>query len=155
MIGLVVYQMVDEESDSARTSNARYISLEMRKCKEPTLEAWIDPVIELSSAKGRGLQKQRSKHRRSRFRCNSKSYGSANVIFINGSSGIGKTELALEFAYRYSQWYKMVLWIGGEARYLRQNILNLSMSLGLDISAEAVKEKGRIRSFEEQESDAF
>jgi hypothetical protein len=145
----------DEESDSARTSNARYISLEMRKCKEPTLEAWIDPVIELSSAKGRGLQKQRSKHRRSRFRCNSKSHGSANVICINGSSGIGKTELALEFAYRYSQRYKMVLWIGGEARYLRQNILNLSMSLGLDISAEAEKERGRIRSFEEQEFDAF
>ncbi|KAL6661212.1 hypothetical protein ACP70R_000596 [Stipagrostis hirtigluma subsp. patula] len=145
----------DEDSDTVRTSNARFISLEMRKCKEPTLEAWIDPVIELSSSKGRNLQKQRSKHRRSRFRCNSKSYGSANIICINGSSGIGKTELALEFAYRYSQRYKMVLWIGGEARYLRQNILNLSMNLGLDISAEAEKERGRIRSFEEQEFDAF
>ncbi|WVZ92318.1 hypothetical protein U9M48_038393 [Paspalum notatum var. saurae] len=145
----------DEDSDTARKSNARYISLEMRKCKEPTLEAWIDPVIELSSGKGRSLQKQRSKHRRSRFRCNSKGYSSANVICINGSSGIGKTELALEFAYRYSQRYKMVLWIGGEARYLRQNILNLSMNLGLDISAEAEKERGRIRSFEEQEFDAF
>lgn len=145
----------DEDSDAARKSNARYISLEMRKCKEPTLEAWIDPVVELSSGKGRSLQKQRSKHRRSRFRCNSKGYSSANVICINGSSGIGKTELALEFAYRYSQRYKMVLWIGGEARYLRQNILNLSMNLGLDISAEAEKERGRIRSFEEQEFDAF
>ncbi|KAJ1269024.1 hypothetical protein BS78_07G178400 [Paspalum vaginatum] len=145
----------DEDSDTARKSNARYISLEMRKCKEPTLEAWIDPVIELSSGKGRILQKQRSKHRRSRFRCNSKGYSSASVICINGSSGIGKTELALEFAYRYSQRYKMVLWIGGEARYLRQNILNLSMNLGLDISAEAEKERGRIRSFEEQEFDAF
>uniref|UniRef100_A0A0D9X9D0 AAA+ ATPase domain-containing protein n=1 Tax=Leersia perrieri TaxID=77586 RepID=A0A0D9X9D0_9ORYZ len=144
----------DEESDTVRTSNARYISLEMRKCKEPTLEAWIDPVIELSG-KGRNLQKQRSKHRRSRFRCNSKGYGSASVVCISGSSGIGKTELALEFAYRYSQRYKMVLWIGGEARYLRQNILNLSMNLGLDISAEAEKERGRIRSFEEQELDAF
>ncbi|KAF8654503.1 hypothetical protein HU200_061693 [Digitaria exilis] len=145
----------DEDSDTARKSNARYISLEMRKCKEPTLEAWIDPVIELSSGKSRSLQKQRSKHRRSRFRCNSKGYNSTNVICINGSSGIGKTELALEFAYRYSQQYKMVLWIGGEARYLRQNILNLSMNLGLDISAEAEKDRGRIRSFEEQEFDAF
>ncbi|KAG2584759.1 uncharacterized protein LOC120713691 [Panicum virgatum] len=145
----------DEDSDTARKSNARYISLEMRKCKEPTLEAWIDPVIELSSGKNRSLQKQRSKHRRSRFRCNSKGYNSSNVICINGSSGIGKTELALEFAYRYSQRYKMVLWIGGEARYLRQNILNLSMNLGLDISAEAEKDRGRIRSFEEQEFDAF
>ncbi|KAG0524674.1 hypothetical protein BDA96_07G231800 [Sorghum bicolor] len=145
----------DEDSDTARKSNARYISLEMRKCKEPTLEAWIDPVIELSSGKSRSLQKQRSRHRRSRFRCNSKGYSGANVICINGSSGIGKTELALEFAYRYSQRYKMVLWIGGEARYLRQNILNISMNLGLDISAEAEKERGRIRSFEEQEFDAF
>ena len=145
----------DEDSDTARKSNARYISLEMRKCKEPTLEAWIDPVIELSAGKSRSLQKQRSKHRRSRFRCNSKGYNISNVICINGSSGIGKTELALEFAYRYSQRYKMVLWIGGEARYLRQNILNLSMNLGLDISAEAEKDRGRIRSFEEQEFDAF
>ncbi|XP_066326470.1 uncharacterized protein [Miscanthus floridulus] len=145
----------DEDSDTARKSNARYISLEMLKCKEPTLEAWIDPVIELSSGKSRSLQKQRSRHRRSRFRCNSKGYSGANVICINGSSGIGKTELALEFAYRYSQRYKMVLWIGGEARYLRQNILNVSMNLGLDISAEAEKERGRIRSFEEQELDVF
>ncbi|CAL4943173.1 unnamed protein product [Urochloa decumbens] len=145
----------DEDSDTARKSNARYISLEMRKCKEPTPEAWIDPVIELSSGKSRSLQKQRSKHRRSRFRCNSKGYNSANVICINGSSGIGKTELALEFAYRYAQRYKMVLWIGGEAQYLRQNILNLSINLQLDISAEAEKDRGRIRSFEEQEFDAF
>lgn len=146
----------DEDSDTARKSNARYISLEMRKCKEPTLEAWIDPVIELPSGKSRSLQRQRSRHRRSRFRCNSKGYsGGANIVCINGSPGIGKTELALEFACRYSQRYKMVLWIGGEARYLRQNILNVSMNLGLDISAEAEKERGRIRSFEEQEFDAF
>ncbi|XP_072982616.1 uncharacterized protein [Typha latifolia] len=142
----------DEESDVVR-SNGRFISLEMRKCKEPTLEAWIEPVIELTS-KGRSLQKQRSKHKKPRGGGN-KGYGNVSVVCINGSSGIGKTELALEFSYRYSQRYKMVLWVGGEARYFRQNILNLSMNLGLDVSAEAEKERGRIRSFEEQEFDAF
>ncbi|CAD5181617.1 unnamed protein product [Musa acuminata subsp. malaccensis] len=142
----------DEESDTVRTSG-KYISLEMRKCKEPTLEAWIEPVMELTS-KGRSLQKQRSKHKKSRSGA-SKGYGNANVFCINGTSGIGKTELALEFAYRYAQRYKLVLWIGGEARCFRQNILNLSTDLGLDVSAEGEKERGRIRSFDEQEFDAF
>ncbi|KAJ8472135.1 hypothetical protein OPV22_026478 [Ensete ventricosum] len=142
----------DEESDTVRTSG-KYISLEMRKCKEPTLEAWIEPVIELTS-KGRSLQRQRSKHKKSRSGAN-KGYGNANVFCVNGTSGIGKTELALEFAYRYAQRYKMVVWIGGEARYFRQNILNLSMNLGVDVSSEGEKERGRIRSFDEQEFDAF
>uniref|UniRef100_A0A0E0ILD4 AAA+ ATPase domain-containing protein n=1 Tax=Oryza nivara TaxID=4536 RepID=A0A0E0ILD4_ORYNI len=145
----------DEDSDTVRTSNGRFISLDLRKCKQPMLEAFVDPVIGKFSGKGRSILRQRSKNKKSRFRCSSKSHGNAGVICINGVSGIGKTELALEFAYRYSQRYKMVLWIGGEARYLRQNILNLSMYLGLDISAEAEKERGRIRSFEEQEHDAF
>ncbi|WOL12076.1 hypothetical protein Cni_G20840 [Canna indica] len=142
----------DEESDTVRASG-KYISLEMKKCKEPTLEAWIEPVFELTG-KGRSLQKQRSKHKKSRSVAN-KGHGNASVICINGASGIGKTELALEFAYRYAQRYKMVLWIGGEARSFRQNILNLSMKLGLDVSAEVEKERGRIKSFDEQELDAF
>ncbi|PKA51357.1 hypothetical protein AXF42_Ash002722 [Apostasia shenzhenica] len=140
----------DEESDAVKI-NGRCMNLEMRKCKEPTLEAWIEPVSDLSS-KGRNLQRQRSKHKRSR---GGKGYGNAGVICINGVSGIGKTELALEFAYRYSQRYKIVLWVGGEARYFRQNILNLSARLGLDVSAETEKDRGRIRNFQEQEFDAF
>ncbi|KAF0931808.1 hypothetical protein E2562_005779 [Oryza meyeriana var. granulata] len=127
----------DEDSDTVRTSNGRFISLDLRKCKQPMLEAFVDPVIGTSSVKWRSIQRQRSKHKKSRFRCNSKSHGNASVICISGVSGIGKTELALEFAYRYSQRYKVVLWIGGEA------------------SAEAEKERGRIRSFEEQEYDVF
>ncbi|XP_037442227.1 uncharacterized protein LOC119310664 [Triticum dicoccoides] len=145
----------DEDSDRVRTSSGRFGSLELHKCNRPMLEPSVAPAIDLSAAKGIGLLKQRSKLRKSRFRCNSKDHGNGNVVCINGISGIGKTELALEFAYRYSQRYKMVLWIGGEARYLRQNILNLSGYLGLDISAEADREHGRIRSFEEQELDAF
>ncbi|KAI3769084.1 hypothetical protein L6452_00181 [Arctium lappa] len=83
-----------------------------------------------------------------------KSFGSS-IVCINGGPGMGKTELALEFAHRFSQRYKMVLWVGGEARYFRQNILNLSLNLGLDVSADAEKERGRIRSFDEQETEAF
>jgi hypothetical protein len=127
--------LADEESDE------RYISLEMSKSKEPTLEARVEPVLGRNSFK-------RPKYKKS------KSLGSG-VICINGVPGIGKTELALEFAHRYSQRYKMVLWVGGEARYLRQNILNLSLHLGLDVSAYVEKERGRIRSFEEQEFEAF
>ncbi|CAA6670470.1 unnamed protein product [Spirodela intermedia] len=56
------------------------------------------------------------------------------IACISGESGIGKTELALEFAYRFAQRYKMVLWVGGEARYLCQNYLNLLSFLGIDNS---------------------
>lgn len=38
---------------------------------------------------------------------------------------------------------------------LRQNILNLSLNLGLDVSADVERDRGRIRSFEEQEIEAF
>lgn len=135
--------LADEESEEVMTrgGGGRYISLEMGNSKEPTLEAWVEPVVCRNSFK-------RPKYKKS------KSSGSG-AICINGVPGIGKTELALEFAYRYSQRYKMVLWVGGEARYFRQNILNLSLNLGLDVSADVEKERGRIRSFEEQEFEAF
>ncbi|EOY11838.1 hypothetical protein QUC31_001516 [Theobroma cacao] len=138
--------LADEESDHNVSSRGRYINLELGKCKEPTLEAWVEPVM------GRNPT-QRSKYKKSKSG-NYKSLGSS-VICINGIPGIGKTELALEFAYRYSQRYKMVLWVGGEARYFRQNILNLSLNLGLDVSADDEKERGGIRCFEEQEFEAF
>ncbi|KAL5735506.1 hypothetical protein ACOSQ2_030294 [Xanthoceras sorbifolium] len=138
--------LADEESDTVSARGGRFINLELGKCKEPTLEAWVEPVLGRNSLK-------KSKYKKSRSD-NYKSLGS-NVICINGVPGIGKTELALEFAYRYSQRYKMVMWVGGEARYFRQNILNLSLNLGLDVSADAEKERGRIRSFEEQEFEAF
>ncbi|CAA6670786.1 unnamed protein product [Spirodela intermedia] len=132
----------DEETDAIK-SNGRFINLEMRNSKEPTAEAWIDPPpIEIASRGRNPLQKQRSKQKRSKL-VGGKSHGTAS------------TDLALEFAYRYSQRYKMVLWVGGEAKFFRQNILNLSMNLKMDVSAETEKERGRIRSFEEQEMEAF
>ncbi|KAF5730418.1 hypothetical protein HS088_TW19G00007 [Tripterygium wilfordii] len=142
--------LADEESESSTmTGGGRYINLELGKCKEPNLEAWVEPVVGRNS-----LNLKRLKYKKSKSG-NHKNLSGSSVICITGVAGIGKTELALEYAYRYSQRYKMVLWVGGEARYFRQNILNLSLNLGLDVSADAEKERGRIRSFEEQEFEAF
>ncbi|XP_048130357.1 uncharacterized protein LOC115754168 [Rhodamnia argentea] len=138
--------LADEESETTTTRGGRFISLDVQKCKEPKLEAWVEPASGRSSLKRLKYKKSKSG--------SYKSLGSS-VVCLNGVPGIGKTELALEFAYRYSQRYKMVLWVGGEARYFRQNILNLSLNMGLDVSADAEKERGRIRSFEEQEFEAF
>ncbi|GAB2273905.1 hypothetical protein Dimus_008675 [Dionaea muscipula] len=77
------------------------------------------------------------------------------IACVSGESGIGKTELLLEFAYRYYQRYKMVLWIGGESRYIRQNYLNLWSFLEVDVGIENCGEKSRIKSFEEQEEAAI
>ncbi|KAL2523845.1 P-loop containing nucleoside triphosphate hydrolase superfamily protein [Abeliophyllum distichum] len=139
--------LADGECEDDTVRGGKYISLEVGRCKEPTLEAWAESVI------GRNSQK-RPKYRKSRSGKN-KSFGGGSVVCITGSPGVGKTELALEFAYRYSHRYKMVLWVGGETRYFRQNILNISLNMGLDVSADAEKERGRIRSFDEQESEAF
>ncbi|XP_021735800.1 uncharacterized protein LOC110702408 [Chenopodium quinoa] len=77
------------------------------------------------------------------------------IAVVAGESGIGKTELLLEFAYKYHQRYKMVLWIGGESRYIRQNYLNLWPFIEVDVGIETCAEKSRIRSFEEQEEAAM
>ncbi|KAK4355114.1 hypothetical protein RND71_024085 [Anisodus tanguticus] len=133
----------DDESE-VDGGRGKYISLEIGKNKETNKEAWVEPE--------RNLMK-RPKYRKSRSG-KDRNLG-MSVVCINGLPGVGKTDLALEFAYRYSQRYKMVLWVGGEVRYFRQNILNLSLNLSLDVSADAEKERERIRSFDEQESEAF
>lgn len=141
--------LADEESDNVDSRGRRFISLEMdHKSKDSTLESWVD----VEPTKGKNSFK-RKKHKKSRSG-NYKSF-SSTVICINGAAGMGKSDLAVEFAYRYYQRYKMVLWVGGEARYLRQNILNLSLHLGVNVGADSEVERGRIRSFEEQENEAF
>ncbi|XP_009586839.1 uncharacterized protein [Nicotiana tomentosiformis] len=137
--------LADDESE-ANASRGKYINPEIGKNKETNKEACVEPIIGRNSLK-------RLKYRKSGSE-KDKNLG-ASVVCINGAPGVGKTDLALEFAYRYSQRYKMVLWVGGEARYFRQNILNLSLNLGLDVSADAEKERGRIRNFDEQELEAF
>ncbi|XP_073126190.1 uncharacterized protein [Henckelia pumila] len=134
--------LADGESDAYTVQGDKYISLKVESCKEPNLEAWVEPLIGKNSPK---CKKSKSRKNKS----------GGGIVCINGSPGVGKTELALEFAHQYSQRYKMVLWVGGEARYLRQNILNLSLKMGLDVTADEEKDRGRIRSFDEQESEAF
>ncbi|XP_004499684.1 uncharacterized protein [Cicer arietinum] len=142
--------LADEESEYViEKGGGRFISLEIGRNKEPNLEAWIEqPMIGNNNSLKR-LKNKKSKSGSYKSLCNS------SVICISGVSGIGKSELALEFGHRYYERYKMVLWIGGEVRYLRQNILNLSMNFGLDVGADSETERGRIRSFEEQEFEAL
>ncbi|KAI4315437.1 hypothetical protein L6164_028248 [Bauhinia variegata] len=65
------------------------------------------------------------------------------IACVSGESGIGKTELILEYAYRYHQRYKMVLWVGGDSRYIRQNYLNLRSFLEVDVGLRIVQRKQR------------
>ncbi|KAI5072824.1 hypothetical protein GOP47_0012930 [Adiantum capillus-veneris] len=83
--------------------------------------------------------------------------GAGGVVCVTGAAGIGKTEIVLEYAYRHFQRYRMVLWVGGEARYIRQNYLNLSLFLELDVGTESQvgAERGTVRTFDEQEMEAF
>ncbi|KAM0944128.1 putative TIR domain, AAA+ ATPase domain, P-loop containing nucleoside triphosphate hydrolase [Dioscorea sansibarensis] len=83
------------------------------------------------------------------------------LALVTGDSGIGKTELLLEFAYRFSQRYKMVLWVGGEARYIRRNYMKLLPLLGVDVDVVAEnelslgKQGGGPKSFVDMEEEAI
>eukprot|EP01018_Ginkgo_biloba_P034257 Gb_12687 [translate_table: standard] len=137
---------------------------ESSKGKE--LVIWKESEKEIEIQRGRSSQKTKDRRHRSRTMHRARytrmskdlntSYG-RGIACVSGESGIGKTELLLEFAYKFSQRYRMVLWVGGEARYLRQNYLNLCLFLGLDVSTgtQIGSEKCRNRTFEEQEMEAF
>lgn len=79
------------------------------------------------------------------------------IACVSGNPGIGKTELLLEYAYRYSQRYKMILWIGGESRYLRQNYMKLMPLLGIDTSVvnKLCSDKHGPQSLEDIEGEAI
>ncbi|KAK9147453.1 hypothetical protein Scep_006210 [Stephania cephalantha] len=129
------------------------------KGKEPVIWREFDKEIEMRRAGGPHRQHQpfrvRNGTRNRRKRSMKILYGKG-VACVSGESGIGKTELLLEYAYRFSQRYKMVLWIGGEARYIRQNYLNLSQFLEVDVGFENQSTgKGRTQSFEEHEEDSI
>ena len=96
---------------------------------------------------------ERPRHRRGKKK-ESKLSGKG-IVCVSGKSGIGKTELLLEYAYRFSQRYKTVFWVSGETRYLRQSYLNLRSFLEVDTSVELGRsERVRPRCFEEQEEEA-
>lgn len=77
------------------------------------------------------------------------------IACVSGTFGIGKTELLLEFAYRFHQRYKMVLWIGGEGQYIKQNYLNLGSFLDVDVGIEGCLENSQNTCFEEREKVAI
>lgn len=135
-------------------------------CKGKALAVWKESENEIEIQKCRYSQRMKDRRQRAKLLHKTR-YAKRNkdlsylygrgIACVSGDSGIGKTELVLEFAYRYAQRYRMVLWVGGETRYLRQNYLNLSRLLGLDVSNEThiASEKGRNKTFEEQEMEAL
>ncbi|WCJ26312.1 Disease resistance protein (TIR-NBS class) [Euphorbia peplus] len=129
----------------------------VKKGKEPVVWKESEKEIEMQSSDfsqrpHQGKTKTGGRYAK-RKRSTKIMYGKG-IACVSGESGIGKTELLLEFAYRNHQRYKMVLWIGGESRYIRQNYLNLWSFLEVDVGVDNWSEKGRIRSFEEQEDEA-
>ncbi|PIA49284.1 hypothetical protein AQUCO_01300262v1 [Aquilegia coerulea] len=130
------------------------------KGKEPVIWRESDKEIEMQKVESPHMQHQALGLKNGgRYRRRKRSvkilYGKG-IACVSGDSGIGKTELLLEFAYRFSQRYKMVLWIGGESRYLRQNYLNLWPFLEVDVGIEnQYLQRGKTKSFEEQEEAAI
>ncbi|KAF8048616.1 hypothetical protein N665_2458s0003 [Sinapis alba] len=117
------------------------------KGKEKVVWKESEKEIEMQSTE---LRRNNTRRRKRSMKV---AYGKG-VACVSGESGIGKTELLLEFAYRHHQRYKMVLWIGGESRYIRQNYLNLYQYLEVDVGVENCSDKSRMKSFEEQEDAA-
>ncbi|KAF9613259.1 hypothetical protein IFM89_006758 [Coptis chinensis] len=104
--------------------------------------------FQLSAGKSGSRQTRRGQPTRATYR--------KGIACVSGERGIGKTELLLEFAYKFSQSYRMVLWVGGEARYVRQNYMNLLYLLEVDVATEnqLSLESNKPRNFEELEGEA-
>lgn len=136
----------------------RKLEIGSRKGKEPVVWKESEKEIEMQSTELPQKQhhsKPKSGARYARRKRSTKILYGKGIACVSGDSGIGKTELLLEFAYRYHQRYKMVLWVGGESRYIRQNYLNLWSFLEVDVGVENCLDKNRIKSFEDQEEAAI
>ncbi|KAK3118920.1 hypothetical protein QOZ80_9BG0710590 [Eleusine coracana subsp. coracana] len=79
----------------------------------------------------------------------------SGVVCVSGPSGAGKTELALEFAYRHARQYKRVLWVHGEPRFLRQGYLALADHLGVAVGDAVSTPPPSRRSLPDIEGDAI
>ncbi|KAJ0615964.1 putative TIR domain, P-loop containing nucleoside triphosphate hydrolase [Helianthus annuus] len=137
---------IDERKREVKTEVRKRKS---RKGKEPVVWKESEKEIEMQNADFTPKPKPGRRKRAVKV-----VYGKG-IACVSGDSGIGKTELLLEFAYRFHQRYKMVLWIGGESRYIRQNYLNLLSFLEVDVGIESGLEKSRTKSFEEHEEYAI
>jgi tetratricopeptide (TPR) repeat protein/transcriptional regulator with XRE-family HTH domain len=60
-----------------------------------------------------------------------KSGDSRKIRAISGMGGIGKTQIALEFAYRYADEYDAVLWVHAEDSTLKADVVSLAETLHL------------------------
>ncbi|OLT28766.1 hypothetical protein BJF83_14075 [Nocardiopsis sp. CNR-923] len=55
------------------------------------------------------------------------------ITALNGMSGVGKTELAKEYLYRYAEDYDLICWFpAGHSNQLREAFASLAARLGLD-----------------------
>ncbi|MFE2843471.1 FxSxx-COOH system tetratricopeptide repeat protein [Streptomyces scopuliridis] len=63
--------------------------------------------------------------------------GGAGVVTLHGMSGVGKTQLAAEYVYRFSAEYDVVWWVSADKRVTcRQKLAELAPALGLSTGVE-------------------
>ncbi|MEU9314404.1 FxSxx-COOH system tetratricopeptide repeat protein [Streptomyces sp. NPDC048295] len=61
----------------------------------------------------------------------------AGVVTLHGMSGVGKTQLAAEYVYRFGTEYDVVWWVPADRRsFYRQRLAELAPELGLSTGAE-------------------
>ncbi|WTV15693.1 FxSxx-COOH system tetratricopeptide repeat protein [Streptomyces atratus] len=61
----------------------------------------------------------------------------AGVVALHGMSGVGKTQLAAEYVYRFGSEYDVVWWVPADRRsFYRQKLAELAPELGLSTGAE-------------------
>ncbi|XP_020250044.1 uncharacterized protein LOC109827445 [Asparagus officinalis] len=129
MAKVVMRERVVKESEERR-----------RKCKEPLVQKeYVEEIKAQGEPRKVNLE-----------------YGKG-IACVSGDSGIGKTELLLEYAYSFSQRYKMILWVGGESRYLRHNYMKLLPLLGIDTDTvnKLSSDKKGPQSLEDMEDEAI
>ncbi|MFC9651284.1 FxSxx-COOH system tetratricopeptide repeat protein [Streptomyces sp. NPDC056937] len=63
--------------------------------------------------------------------------GGAGVVTLHGMSGVGKTQLAAEYVYRFGAEYDVVWWVAADKRVTcRQRLAELAPALGLSTGVE-------------------
>jgi tetratricopeptide (TPR) repeat protein len=62
-------------------------------------------------------------------------------ITLYGLGGVGKTQIAIEYVYRFAADYELICWISGEASgQLRSDLAALARHLGISVSADGDQE---------------